>query len=129
MIEVSLKVRPNVVRETLNRIGVKIRPQEGCGFPKALAPSVYLYHTKVGNDTKFFLIHFKEWFLLNVRDAYDNVSQDDRQRLAYVAKLLREWELIDCDPTLTVDELLGSPLTIVKKADVQQWFIAHKIKF
>ena len=60
---------------------------------------------------------------------YDNVSQDDRQRLAYVAKLLREWELIDCDPTLTVDELLGSPLTIVKKADVQQWFIAHKIKF
>jgi hypothetical protein len=134
MIEVTLKVRPNVIRETLNRIGVKVRPPEPTEFQtrqyeKALVPSVYLYHTNIDNETKFFLIHFKEWFLLHQRNAYDNVSQDDRDRLAFITKLLRDWGMVDCNKDETIDQLTSGNLTIVKKAEVDNWFIAHKIKF
>jgi hypothetical protein len=133
MIEISLKVNPNVVRETLNRIGVKVRPPApevvNKVYQKALAPSVYLYHTEIEGKTKFFLIHFKEWFLLTYKNAYDNLSQDDKDRLGFVAKLLREWDMIDCDPTQTLSQLTNGKLTIVKKAEVDEWFISHKIKF
>lgn len=134
MIAISLKVKPNVVRETLNRIGVKVRPPEssdqtGKVYHKALVPSVYLYHTTIDGDTKFFLIHFKEWFLLNQKNAYDNVSQDDKDRLAYIAKLLNDWGMIDCDKNQTIQELTNGNVTVVRKADIADWFIAHKIKY
>lgn len=133
MIEISLKVRPNVVRETLNRIGVKVRPPEpdiaNKVYSKALVPSVYLYHTEIDGHVKFFLIHFKEWFLLNQKNAYDNLSQDDKDRLAYIAKLLKEWGMIECDDSLTLNELTNGNVTVVRKAEIADWFIAHKIKF
>lgn len=129
MVEVALKVKPNIVRETLNRMGVRVRvPKKFSNrYKNAIAPSVYLYHTEIDGVQKFFLIHFKEWFLLNHKNAYDNISQDDKDRLNYVAKLLYEWNLIDCDTSVL--GVKPVKLVVVKKSESSDWFISHKIKF
>ena len=86
MLKVLLKVEnPNIVKETLSRMGVYDRQK------KIMRPSVFLHEV----DGEFFLIHFKEWFLISYPNSYNNISDDDKNRVAYVTHLLHSWGLIE----------------------------------
>lgn len=118
MIEVRVRTdSPNLVRETLNRIGVVDRQK------KVIYPSVYLHEV----EGKFFLIHFKEWFLINRDDSFDNVSDEDKNRVAYVAMMLFKWGIVEPVPVLNPKK--DSKLSVIKSIDLKEYTIKHKVKF
>lgn len=85
LIEVTLPEPDNFlkVKETLTRIGV------GNEKTKTLYQSCHILH----KQGKYFIIHFKQMFLLDGKSS--NFSEEDRARLNTIANLLHEWELID----------------------------------
>ena len=118
MIEIKLKTHSiNIIKETLNRIGV-VNQKE-----KTIKPSVYVYEFN-GN---YFLIHFKEWFLLHRENAFDNISEDDYNRVEVTASLLMKWGLIEFEQfgNMRKDKTLG----IISKEDSNVYTTKHLIKF
>ena len=70
------------VRETLSRIGVASRKD------KILYQSCHILH----KQGRYFIVHFKELFALDGKDA--DFSDNDLQRRNTVAHLLSDWGLI-----------------------------------
>jgi len=88
LLEVQCLVDKKVIKESLSRIGIADKKR------KILYPSVHLYE----EDGKDYLVHFKQMFLLGDKgDAYDNVSDEDINRLHAIAFCLKNWKLIDVD--------------------------------
>lgn len=85
-IEVSLTDEASFlkIRETLERIGVASRKD------KKLFQSCHLLH----KQGRYFIIHFKEMFLLDGKEA--DFSDDDKARRNTIVSLLEDWEL--CKP-------------------------------
>ena len=71
------------VRETLTRIGVASRGE------KKLYQSCHILH----KQGKYFIVHFKELFLLDGKTS--DFSDNDFQRRNRITKLLSDWGLID----------------------------------
>lgn len=124
MIEVKTKIHDSVIKETLNRIGIAVEK----GRWKCLYPSVYLYKTDIDGITKWFLIHFKEYYqITRGNEAYNNISEDDMKRLGYIAGLLRRWGMVECDSREVVKKF--EEVTVLSKKEALNWTIIHKIKF
>lgn len=117
MIEVALNGKPNLIRETLNRIGICNRKKH------IIYPSVYLYE----KDDKFYLIHFKEHFILTRDNAYNNLTKQDEDRTMYVASLLRKWNLIQFENSEPIPK--DKIIYILKKSETEMYKVNHKIKF
>lgn len=85
MVEVLLKNPDDFlkVRETLTRIGVASRSE------KKLYQSCHILH----KQGKYFIVHFKELFMLDGREA--NFSDNDKQRRNLIVKLLSDWGLVE----------------------------------
>ena len=101
MIEVSLSEPDDFlkVRETLTRIGVASRKE------KKLYQSCHILH----KQGKYFIVHFKELFALDVKRA--NLSVNDVQRRNRIIQLLSDWGLV----TTMIDEQLDiAPLNQIK---------------
>lgn len=117
MIEILLKEHtPNVIKETLSRMGVFNRVE------RILYPSIYLHEV----DGRYFLIHFKEWFMISYPTSYNNISEDDKNRVAYVASLLHKWNLIEYVDFVKPRQ--DRNLFCLKKSEVPTVTIKHKIK-
>lgn len=71
------------IKETLTRIGVASKKE------KTLYQSCHILH----KQGKYYLVHFKELFLLDGKKS--NFSDDDKARRNTIANLLHEWELLD----------------------------------
>lgn len=71
------------VKETLTRIGVASHKD------KTLYQSCHILHKK----GKYYLVHFKEIFLLDGKRS--DISEADYARRNAIAKLLQEWGLIE----------------------------------
>ena len=71
------------VRETLTRIGVASRGE------KKLYQSCHILH----KQGKYFIVHFKELFLLDGKTS--DFSPNDVQRRNRITKLLSDWGLVD----------------------------------
>lgn len=84
-IEITLKEPENFlkIKETLTRIGVSSRKDN------TLFQSCHILHKR----GKYYLVHFKELFLLDGKSA--NFSDDDIGRRNTIANLLEEWDLIE----------------------------------
>ena len=85
MLEVTIK-QPDYflkIRETLTRIGVESRKD------KTLYQSCHILH----KQGKYFIVHFKELFALDGKNA--TLSENDIQRRNTIAILLQDWSLID----------------------------------
>jgi len=76
------------VKETLSRIGVASKKD------KTLYQSCHILH----KQGKYYVIHFKELFLLDGKQS--DFSEDDKGRRNTIANLLHQWELVNL-----VDEL------------------------
>lgn len=71
------------VRETLTRIGVASRKE------KKLFQSCHILH----KQGRYFIVHFKELFLLDGKKA--NLEQSDLERRNTIATLLSDWGLVE----------------------------------
>ena len=85
MLEVTIKQPDDFlkIRETLTRIGVASRKD------KTLYQSCHILH----KQGKYFIVHFKELFALDGKNA--TLSENDIQRRNTIAILLQDWNLID----------------------------------
>ena len=85
MLEVTIKQPDDFlkIRETLTRIGLASRKD------KTLYQSCHILH----KQGKYFIVHFKELFALDGKNA--TLSENDIQRRNTIAILLQDWSLID----------------------------------
>jgi hypothetical protein len=104
------------VKEVLTRIGIKAKTE-----PR-LCQSCHILKKR----DKFYIMHFKELFLLDGKTA--NFTDDDIARRNTIANLLQEWELVKIDdPKKT--ESPQMPLTniaIIPHKEKHRWILESK---
>lgn len=88
------------VRETLTRIGVASRKEN------KLYQSCHILH----KQGRYFIVHFKELFLLDGKRA--NLEENDLLRRNSIATLLSDWGLVQIVDTTQVNEC--APLRQIK---------------
>lgn len=83
-IEVSLSNKEDFlkIKETLTRIGIASRKEN------VLYQSCHILH----KQGKYYIVHFKEMFLLDGRES--NFSDEDRARRNIITQRLEEWDLL-----------------------------------
>jgi len=117
-IEVELPEPDNFlkVKETLTRIGVASLKT------KTLYQSCLILHKR----GKFYIVHFKEMFLLDGKPS--DFTIDDKARRNTIANLLHEWNLVKLvDPAKSAEPL--APLNSIKVlsyAEKPNWVLQSK---
>lgn len=101
MLEISLNEPDDFlkVKETLTRIGIASRKE------KKLYQSCHILH----KQGRYFIVHFKELFLLDGKKS--NLEKNDIQRRNTIAVLLSDWGLLDI---VKKDKLDCAPLRQIK---------------
>jgi len=75
----------NIIVETLTRIGV------GNYKNKKLYQTCHILH----KQGKYFLVHFKEMFLLDGKSNKTEINDVDYSRRNKIINMLKEWDMID----------------------------------
>jgi len=103
------------VRETLTRIGVASRKD------KVLYQSCHILH----NQGHYFIVHFKELFALDGKQA--ELTDNDIERRNTIAKLLSDWGLIKLvNPALVIDSAPLSQIKIISFKEKDEWELQTK---
>lgn len=90
------------IKETLSRIGIESKRE-----PNVLYQSVHILHKR----GKYYLMHFKELFLLDGKPS--TFTLEDRKRVSTIAILLQDWGLLKI-----VDISKATPVTDLKKIKI-----------
>lgn len=103
LVEVRLKTAEDFlkVRETLSRIGLASKKDN------TLYQSCHILH----KQSKYYIVHFKELFLLDGKDS--TLSEGDVARRNRIIHLLDEWELIEVVDFDKIEDPI-SPLNQIK---------------
>lgn len=117
LVEVKLHKQDDFlkVRETLTRIGVASRKD------KKLYQSCHILH----KQGRYFIVHFKELFLLDGKKA--NLDESDIQRRNTIAILMSDWGLVEIDDMSKVAN--KAPLRLIKILpfkEKDQWELCPK---
>lgn len=103
------------VKETLTRIGVASRKDQ------SLYQSCHILH----KQGKYYIVHFKELFMLDGKPA--NFSDDDKGRRNTIAALLEEWGLIKIvDADRVSNKLPLNQIKILPFKEKDQWTLISK---
>jgi hypothetical protein len=116
-LEVNLKNPDDFlkVRETLSRIGVASRKD------KILYQSCHILH----KQGRYFIVHFKELFALDGKDA--DFSDNDLQRRNTVAHLLSDWGLITIlNPEIHEDKAPLNQIKVIAFKEKNEWELVQK---
>ena len=116
-LEVTLKNPDDFlkVRETLSRIGVASRKE------KILYQSCHILH----KQGRYFIVHFKELFALDGKDA--DFSDNDIQRRNTVAHLLSDWGLITIlNPEIHADKAPLNQIKVIAFKEKNEWELVQK---
>jgi hypothetical protein len=116
-LEVNLKNPDDFlkVRETLSRIGVASRKE------KILYQSCHILH----KQGRYFIVHFKELFALDGKDA--DFSDNDIQRRNTVAHLLSDWGLITIlNPEIHADKAPLNQIKVIAFKEKNEWELVQK---
>jgi hypothetical protein len=116
-LEVNLKNPDDFlkVRETLSRIGVASRKE------KILYQSCHILH----KQGRYFIVHFKELFALDGKDA--DFSDNDLQRRNTVAHLLADWGLITIlNPEIHEDKAPLNQIKVIAFKEKNEWELVQK---
>ena len=116
-LEVNLKNPDDFlkVRETLSRIGVASRKE------KILYQSCHILH----KQGRYFIVHFKELFALDGKDA--DFSDNDLQRRTTVAHLLSDWGLITIlNPEIHEDKAPLNQIKVIAYKEKNEWELIQK---
>jgi hypothetical protein len=118
MLEVSLEAPDDFlkVKETLTRIGVA-STRDG----NVLFQSCHILH----KQGRYFIVHFKELFLLDGRPA--NFFVEDRARRNTIAQLLSDWGLLDILSPDSIKETSGlKNIKIIPFKEKSAWVLRPK---
>ena len=115
MLEVSLKEPDDFlkVRETLSRIGVASRKE------RKLYQSCHILH----KQGRYYIVHFKELFAIDGKET--NISENDIARRNSIAKLLKDWGLVDIIGNADVVAPL-SQIKIISYKEKDEWILETK---
>jgi len=104
------------VRETLSRIGLASKKEN------TLYQSCHILH----KQGKYYIVHFKELFLLDGKEA--DFSEGDISRRNRIVILLEEWNLINqVDPQKTDDPVAPlNQVKIIPFKDKNNWNLVTK---
>lgn len=103
------------VRETLTRIGVASRRE------KKLYQSCHILH----KQGRYFIVHFKELFLLDGKKS--NLESSDIQRRNSIATLLADWGLVQIvEPTKSKDCAPLRQIKIIGFREKDEWELCPK---
>ena len=117
MLEITLPTPDNFlkVKETLTRIGVASKKD------KKLYQSAHILH----KQGRYFIVHFKELFILDNKDS--NISVGDVERRNAIAILLEDWGLLKIvnRPATNTQSVL-SQIKIVSYKEKGEWELIPK---
>lgn len=117
MLEIILPTPDNFlkVKETLTRIGVASKKD------KKLYQSAHILH----KQGRYFIVHFKELFILDNKDSNITVSDIDRRNA--IAILLEDWSLLKIvsKPNTNTQSVL-SQIKIVSYKEKNEWELVPK---
>ena len=103
------------VRETLTRIGVASRKD------KKLYQSCHILH----KQGRYFIVHFKELFLLDGKKS--DLEESDIARRNTIAQLMSDWGLITIDGNTKLAPLAPlSQIKIISFKDKDDWELCPK---
>jgi hypothetical protein len=103
------------VRETLTRIGVASRRE------KKLYQSCHILH----KQGRYFIVHFKELFLLDGKKS--NLELSDLQRRNSITTLLADWGLVQIvDPNRAADCAPLRQIKIIGFKEKDEWSLCPK---
>lgn len=117
MIEVTLDEPDNFlkVRETLTRIGIASKKEN------KLFQSCFILH----KQSKYFIVHFKELFILDGR--HSDISVEDIERRNTIAALLEDWGLVKIvDQSKIVNQAPMTNIKIVQHREKDNWQFVQK---
>lgn len=117
MLEITLPTPDNFlkVKETLTRIGVASKKD------RKLYQSAHILH----KQGRYFIVHFKELFILDNKDS--NISVNDIDRRNAIAILLEDWGLLKIvsRPNTNTQSVL-SQIKIVSYKEKGEWELVPK---
>ena len=120
-VEVTLKHDEDFlkIKETLTRIGsIKVNPDTK---QKSLIQSCHILHKK----GKYYIVHFKEMYLLDGKDA--DFTPEDIARRNTITKLLGEWELLTVvKPDQLIEFAPIEQIKILAYKDKKNWLLESK---
>ena len=103
------------VRETLTRIGVASRKD------KKVYQSCHILH----KQGRYFIVHFKELFLLDGKKS--DLEESDIARRNTIAQLMSDWGLITIDGNTKLDPLAPlRQIKIISFKDKDDWELCPK---
>ena len=117
MLEVTIKQPDDFlkVRETLTRIGVASRKDN------KLYQSCHILH----KQGRYFIVHFKELFLLDSKPS--NLTDNDVQRRNTIAVLLSDWGLVTIvKPEEAKDVAPLRQIKVISHKEKHEWELCPK---
>lgn len=114
-VEIDPKDNFKSIKETLTRMGVP------SGKKPELYQSCHILHKK----GKFYIVHFKEMFLLDGKET--SLDDMDIKRRNKIANLLQEWNLCTIKNPEKVTEQCGiKSLLVIPFSDKMNWSLVSK---
>ena len=101
------------IRETLSRIGVASRRE------RKLYQSCHILH----KQGRYYIVHFKELFALDGKET--NLSDNDIARRNSIAKLLKDWGLVEIKGNTDIVAPL-SQIKIISYKEKDEWILETK---
>jgi hypothetical protein len=118
LVEVRLKNPEDFlkIKETLSRIGLASKKEN------TLYQSCHILH----KQGKYYIVHFKELFLLDGKDS--TLAEGDLARRNRIVNLLEEWELLDIVNIDQTKDLICplNQIKIIAFKDKNQWNLVTK---
>lgn len=114
MVEVTLNQPENFLKvvETLTRIGVENKNT------KTLYQTCHLLHKR----GKYYIVHFKEMFLLDGRVDVTNIAEEDIKRRNRIVKLLTDWNFIKpVNENILEDVQAKSKIAVIPYKNKADW--------
>jgi hypothetical protein len=116
------------IRETLTRMGVANKKT------KTIYQSCHILHKKINDESKYFIVHFKELFALDGREVF--MGEDDFARRNTIANIFADWNMATLvDQSKSKEPVLGQSkelhknmLTIIPFKEKSQWNCQAKYK-
>ena len=103
------------VRETLTRIGVASRKD------KTLYQSCHILH----KQGRYFIVHFKELFALDGKEA--NITISDIERRNTITCLLEDWGLLKVISSIKAEQKVSlSQIKVVSFKEKKEWVLVAK---
>jgi len=113
------------VKETLTRIGAPAYSKDTTIPTKTLWQSCHILHKR----KKYYIVHFKEMFLLDGKGARTILTEDDLARRNAIAMLLQQWGLVvvvDQTRIQTPPPASVETLKIIPFKDKKDWCLRAK---